>query len=143
MFETLKLILIIVTTSVGAIGSVVQFRDQSGRIRLAGITILSTIVLAGIGAAVLEHLEQQNQNKQTMEIIEQNNAIMEDVKRTVFPLAGLSLEYSMSIDWNSQKIEPLLAYISKPMPEMDMKLPDWMGGHEITIGGSPLSLIHI
>lgn len=101
MIAILKFLTILMTGLFGVFASLVDFRDTSGRITRNGWIGLAGVITAGISAGALQVYSDFVDEKSTLEILEQNDAVLNEVNRTLHPLPGLTITYFLRPDWNA------------------------------------------
>jgi hypothetical protein len=92
MIAALKIIAIVATALFGVFGSIVNFRDQNGRLTRNGWIGLTGVLLSGLLAAGLQVYSDQQQEHSTL-------AILEEIERTLSPLNNLTITTNLSPDW--------------------------------------------
>jgi hypothetical protein len=95
MIAILKVITILVTAFFGIFGSFVNFRDRTGRITRNGWIGLLGVIVAGLSAACLQLYSEAQQEKSTL-------AMLTEINRTLHPLPGLKVGYSLRPDWQKE-----------------------------------------
>lgn len=109
MIAILKFLTILATALFGMFGSLVDFRDKSGKITRNGWIGLTGVIVAGISAGVLQVYSDLTEEKSTLTILEQNSALLTEVSRTVYPLPGLTVSYFLRPDWDSDGFKQYFA----------------------------------
>jgi len=91
MIAALKIIAIVATALFGVFGSIVNFRDQNGRLTRNGWIGLTRVLLSGLLAAGLQVYSDQEQEHSTL-------AVLTEIERTLSPLNGLTITTNLSPD---------------------------------------------
>jgi hypothetical protein len=92
MVAALKIIAIVATALFGVFGSIVNFRDQNGRLTRHGWIGLAGVLLSGLLAAGLQVYSDQQEEHSTL-------AILTEIERTLSPLNDLTITTNLSPDW--------------------------------------------
>jgi hypothetical protein len=95
MIATLKVITILVTAFIGIFASLTNFRDHRGRITRHGWIGLLGVIAAGSSAAGLQLYSDAQQEKSVF-------AILSEIDRTLHPLPGLTVQFSLRPDWQKE-----------------------------------------
>ena len=95
MIATLKVITILATAFFGIFASLTNFRDHRGRITSHGWIGLVGVIAAGLSAAGLQLYSDTQQEKSAL-------AILNEIDRTLHPLPGLTVEFSLRPDWQKE-----------------------------------------
>jgi hypothetical protein len=92
MIAALKIIAIVATALFGVFGSIVNFRDQNGRLTRSGWIGLTGVLLSGLLAAGLQVYSDQQQENSTL-------SILKNIERNLSPLNDLAITTNLSPNW--------------------------------------------
>jgi hypothetical protein len=109
MIATLKVITILATAFFGIFGSLVNFRDRTGRITRNGWIGLVGVIVAGLSAACLQLYSEAQQEKSTL-------TMLTEINRILHPLPGLRVSYSLRPDWQKEGFRKYLTKVEASLP---------------------------
>lgn len=100
MLELIKFLSIISAAIFGVYGSLVNFRDETGKVTKHGkVGVCGVLISACIGGGLQIYSDIQSE-KQSLDLLKRNTEILTEINRSLHPLDGMTVEYIIEPDWS-------------------------------------------
>lgn len=99
LLAVLKFFSIVSAAFFGIYASLANFRDNKGKITKSGYIGLTGVICSATIAGFLQVYSDAESSKRSVLLTEQNNIILSDIRRSLNPLNGLEVDFSLEPNW--------------------------------------------
>jgi hypothetical protein len=136
MLSILKFVSILSSALFGIYASFVNFKDKEGKVTTNGYIGLIGVIISAILTGILQVYSDVESSKQSLIVLEKNNLILNNIKRSITPLDGLLFDLSLEPNWNNSEMKKLFNNVDDNVEFLNTQSSTSFGnlGKDIFIG---------